>query len=60
MFSRNILLIKNTESTYMPTFEQKNPDVNTFWSVFKYFFLHLENSDSKKHSCQISAEMSNI
>ena len=46
MFSRNILLRKNTESTYIFTFGQKSADVNSFWSVFKYFFLHLENSDS--------------
>ena len=45
MFSRNILLRKNTESTYISTFGQKSADVNNFWSVFKYFFLHLENSD---------------
>ena len=39
---------------------QKSADVNNFRSVFKYFLVHLKNSDSKKLSCQISAQINNI
>ena len=63
MFSRKMFIRKNDESTFsqkVSIFSQESADASSFWTVFAYFFLRLGISDSKEHSCQISAQMNNV